>query len=549
MADFDVPEDITALDDQQLSDLHDQAVAAFDAQANSTTISPDDMVALRSLTETITAIRGEQQARVEAAQQAAAEIDALAAQVRGGTTEQEPPAVEPVEVEAAAVEQEPAPVEPAPAPVVETPAVTASLARRPALDLSAVRRRQPRVLPEPEPSTIITAAVDVPGFSPGSTIDFDQVTQGVIARANALKTAGGGTGQVISYRHPFQREHIVTDSSSAPEGTTVALAASAQSRLPQGDLVASGGWCAPSETLYQLVDIACPDMLWDLPEIQMARGGLRYFKTPSLDISAMTFVHTEADDIAGSEKPCFQVPCPDPIEVRCTAHGVCLTAGILTQRHFPELVSWYVRNAMVAHEIRVRQALWEEAVATAQAVTLPVSFGALSAVYSAVALQVADMVERHSLCERISLEVVFPWWLRGLFLADIARQNGVSVNDVRPSAIQSLFTDLGVRVQFARGLTPAVPTDIGGATAATTWPAEVSFLIYPAGSLLLGRGEEINLGVIHDSNRFKTNDFTSAFSEECVALVDRSVDTRYVTLPVCASGATGGQVLPTCPTA
>ncbi|MGC5413091.1 major capsid protein, partial [Streptomyces sp. DT225] len=79
----------------------------------------------------------------------------------------------------------------------------------------------------------------------------------------------------------------------------------------------------------------------------------------------MTWVHTEADDISGATKPCFTIPCPDPVEVRCDAVGVCLEAGILTQRHFPELVAWYLRNAMVAHEIRIRSVLYQQALDTA----------------------------------------------------------------------------------------------------------------------------------------------------------------------------------------
>ncbi len=104
---------------------------------------------------------------------------------------------------------------------------------------------------------------------------------------------------MISYHHPYPESLIVTDSSSTPEGTEVALRAADQSRLPEKNLVASGGWCAPSETIYELTSVACPDMLWDAPEVQLARGGLRYYKTPSLDVAALTWVHTESDDISG----------------------------------------------------------------------------------------------------------------------------------------------------------------------------------------------------------------------------------------------------------
>ncbi|MFF2964235.1 major capsid protein [Streptomyces sp. NPDC057963] len=539
---FELPDDITTLGDDELSALLEGAVEAFDTRSTSSVITPKDLEQIRTLAAGVENIRTEQAARHEAATQAAAEIDALAAQVRGGDPEPEPAA----EITEPAESAEPVAADPEPEPQV----ATASLVSRPALDLSGVRRRQPRVLPPPPaPTTHITAAVDVPGYTPGAALNFDDVVRGINSRATALKTAGGGVGQVISYRHPYPQETIVTDSSSAPEGTTVAMTASQQSRLPQGNLVASGGWCAPSETLYELTDTSCPDMLWDAPEIQLARGGLRYYKPLSLDVSAMTWVHTEADDIAGNTKPCFRIPCPDPVEVRCDAVGVCLEAGILTARHFPELIGWYLRNSMVAHEIRIRQQLFQQALNSATPVTVPATMGALSAVYAAVALQAADIIERHSLCETTALEVVFPWWSRNLFLADLARRNGVSIDQVTTSQIQDLFTPLGVRIQWARGLAPAVPTDIGAPTPALDWPETLNFLIYPAGGLVIGRGEEVNLGVIHDSSKFSTNDFTALFAEECVALVDRSVDTRVVTVPVCPTGETGGQTVLACPIA
>jgi hypothetical protein len=43
--------------------------------------------------------------------------------------------------------------------------------------------------------------------------------------------------------------------------------------------------------------------------VACARGGLRYFPILRLDVASMTFVRTEADDIAGTEKTCFKIPC------------------------------------------------------------------------------------------------------------------------------------------------------------------------------------------------------------------------------------------------
>lgn len=135
-----------------------------------------------------------------------------------------------------------------------------------------MRRRQPRVLPpEPDPRPEITASVDVPGYQPGQPLDMEGVTEGIIRRANALKTAGGGVGLCASYRLPFTRELIVNDSSSGTEGTRAVILAADQSRLPQGNIVASGGWCTPSETVYTLTDIACPEII--------EPGGVRFQQT------------------------------------------------------------------------------------------------------------------------------------------------------------------------------------------------------------------------------------------------------------------------------
>ncbi|EDY43981.1 major capsid protein [Streptomyces sp. SPB074] len=534
MADFELPEDITQLSADELDATLDGAVQAFDTLSKGDTLAPEDLAQLRALATAVDSIRQEKAARVEAAQKAADEIDALAAQVRGDKPE---------------ADTEPEP-EPTPDPEPEPEPVTASATPRRTIDLSGIRRRQPSVLPaDPNPRPEITASVDVPGYSPGQALDMEGVTEGLIRRANALKTAGGGVGLTASYRLPFQKELIVNDSSSGTEGTRAVLLAADQARLQGGNIVASGGWCAPSETVYELTSMACPEMLWDVPEIQLARGGLRFFPMPSLDVGSMTWVHTEADDISGAQKPCFRIPCPEPIEVRCDAIGICLESGILTQRHFPELVEHYQKLGMIAHEIRIKQELFTQALARSTPVTIAPTFGAFSALFAAVALQAADMTEKLSLCESINIEVVFPWWSKNLFLADIARRNGVSVEDIDINRIIAAFAQIGVSVQWARGLNPAVPDNIGGADPAATWPETVPFLIYPAGTFEAGRGGEISLGVIHDSSKFSVNDYTALFTEECSALVARNQEARIVTVPVCADGRTAEQIGVTCPVA
>lgn len=547
---YELPEDIASLSAEDLDTHLTQAIEAFQQRRDDPNLTTAEMPALRALGEGIRALRAEQENRAAEAASALAELDALNTEL--GLTPEEP-------------EPEPEPETPAaetePATESEPELVTAAVTRRPALNLAALRRpAQPMPQapePEPEPGITLRASVDMHGLAVGTTIDMDTAVEGVTNHAIALKTKGArgsGTGLVASYSLPFSDDLIVKDKANPYEGSLAVIRAADQKRLQGGDLVASGGWCAPSETLYDYTGIACPEMLWDAPEIQMSRGGLRFFQTPLLDVAAMTWDWTEADDIAagtpgGPTKPCFKVPCPTPTEVRCTAYGTCVEAGILTERHFPELVRYYVQTAMVAHEINLRRSLYDAARTASTAVTTAVSFAAFSAVYGAVALQAADMIERLNLCDNIGIEVVFPWFARNLFMADIARQQGVSITDLNPNIIQNAFTSLGVRVQFARGLAPDVPTNIGGPTAATAWPADLEFLIYPSGTFQIGRGAEVNLGVIHSPELFQTNDFSALFSEECAALAVRNAFSRRVTVAVCADGSVGPRATPTCPVA
>jgi hypothetical protein len=546
MADmYELPEDVTRLSDDALEENLAAAVRAFKAESVTTTVTAQTIPNLRSLKASIQALKDEQAARITAAEAAAAEIDALTAEVFAEDTEAAEAETVVAEAETVVAESE----------VIEPTAVVTASSRR-ALNLSAVRAKAAgastglaRFLPAESADGIeIVASVDVPGYRPGQVVDLDNVVEGAMRRAIGLRTAGGGTGMVASYRIPFPDDLIVKDSSGVAEGTTAILRAANQHRLPQGDLVASGGWCAPSETVYDIADVACPDMLWDAPEVQLNRGGLRFFRTPTLDVAALTFTWTEAQDIAaatqpaGPEKPCFVIPCPSPTDVRAEAIGVCLSVGILTQRFFPEMVDWYVRNSMVAHEIRVKTEMYNQArnSAATTAVTMRASFATFSAVYEAVALQAADMIERHNLCESTQIEVVFPFWLKNAMLTDLARQQDVDPANLTVADIQAAFSNLGVRVQFARGLAPAVPTDIGGAVAATTWPETVEFLIYPAGNFQIGRGPEINIGVIIDSVTVATND-EKIFSEEAVVLIDRMGLARRVTLDICPNGEVGAR--------
>lgn len=528
---YEFPQDPKALSAEELAQHIDEATNAFNEFTQDPNFSVDNIPAAQAMTEGIETLRAEEADRVTQAEAAQAELQALSARVNSNTTEAEAE-VEEVEEEVSAE-------------------VEVAASASPRITLAMARQHAPRQ-PLPAVPAVkgleLVASTDMPGMALGESMTMDQLVDGITRRASALATAKGGQSLVAAYQIPFDDNLIVKDPNNPGEGSAAVLAAVDKSRLKvSGDLVASGGWCAPSETVYDIADMACADMLWDAPEIQLSRGGLRFFQTPFLDVNALTWEWTEAQDIAaatpgGPTKPCFRVPCPAPIDVRCEAIGTCIQAGILTQRHFPELVSWYTRNAMVAHEIRIRTAMYAQALAAATPVVMGATFAAFSAVFSAVALEAADMIERLNLCESIGVEVTFPWWAKNMFLADIARQQGRPISELDPRLIETAFAQVGVAVQWARGTNLATPGDgIGNATPATVWPATLEFLIYPTGTYQIGRGAEVNLGVIYDSTLLATNDADFLWTEECVALLTRNPYARRVTLNVCPNGQVGPQ--------
>ncbi|WP_328427906.1 hypothetical protein [Streptomyces sp. NBC_00443] len=132
MDEFELPEDLNAFasyDDDALAAALEGATAAFKAKMGAQSVTGKDMDTIRSLSAAVKKIKEVQAERVAAAEAAAAEIDALAADVLGlEPTDDTTPAAEGAEggTEFAADTEQPPAEEPAAAPA-EQP-VTAAVA-------------------------------------------------------------------------------------------------------------------------------------------------------------------------------------------------------------------------------------------------------------------------------------------------------------------------------------------------------------------------------------------------------------------------------------
>lgn len=551
-----IPEDLSGLSREELDALETQAIEAAQAIAEGD-LTADAMEALRGLNAGVTAIREEQSTRDASATEVADEAAALLS------------AIVPVEDEAAEVEAE---VE---AEVVaeveeeqEPEALAASARREVRIAPSLLRSRRPaREESQDEAPTGISAfaraASNVRGLAAGQALDYLGMGRAIEATLRGYDAkayeAAARTGQRMQSRvgaividKPVDENLVVSETDSKERVGEVFAHAADESRLDGGTLLASGGWCAPSETLYDLYDMGeSTDGMISLPEVTIRRGGIS-FPLPqnfSTVFAGIGWQYTEAQDEAGTyavtdgvgnggagDKPCFVVDCPDFDEERLDAVGLCIKAGLLQKVGYPEFIADTVRKALIAHAHNLNAKKINALIAGSTAINMPATQqGAAAPVTTAIELQVQHYRYSHLLNQNTTLEAVFPFWIHGAIRSDLSRRLGLAEFEVSDQRINGWFSQRGVRPQFVYDWQNIAAT---GATGFTAWPQNVSFLLYKAGTWTVGGADVLTVDNLYDSTLLGENDYTALWTEEGMLVAKRGLDSRLVTTSIVADGAT-----------
>lgn len=589
--DLEIPENLSDLSAADLGDLRSKAVDAFQALYAGGEFTDEDLATLGTLTEGIEALSTEISAREQAAAERAAKAAEMAAKVGADKPapadddedEDDTPAEEKAEAEAdvAEAEAEKADAEKAEkkakaaAADVETEAqvdaepeaVTAAAPRGP-IKLSGIRRHvhtpAPAITEETSvedtaPKARMTVA-DVPGFAADSDATFEDLAVALDRRLQGFNSgayaAAARAGRAMSERHSLAVVRKAFDERAtvgSPESADAAMAfAVNEKNLPGGSLVAAGGWCAPSETVYDLLEDESRDGLISLPEINVTRGGIKFTKGPKFaDLyAAPSFNFTEAEAKEGKyqptsatdptnkvgAKPVYHVPCTDFEEVRLSAAGLHIQAGLLQQRGYPELVARTIRGALVAHEHKMSERIIASMETQSTAVSMDSGqIGAAAPILTAIELQVEHYRYAQRLSRSTTLEAVFPYWVRGAIRTDLSRREGVDLIDVPDSRIDAWFRSRGVNAQFVYDWQALA----GEAGAFKVWPGSLKFLLYSAGTFVKGSQDVITLDTVYDSVLLGQNDYTALFTEEGYLVARRGHDARVVTVPLNPNGGTG----------
>lgn len=585
--DLEIPENLTDLSAADLGDLRSKAVDAFQTLYAGGEFTDEDLATLGTLTEGIEALSAEISVREQAAAERAAKAAEMAAKVGADKpvaededdtqaeekaeaeedvteAEAEKKAVEEAEKKAKAAAAD---VEPDAEVDAEPEAVTAAAPRGP-IKLSGIRRHvhtpAPAITEETSvedtaPKARMTVA-DVPGFAADSDATFEDLAVALDRRLQGFNSgayaAAARAGRAMSERHSLAVVRKAFDERAtvgSPESADAAMAfAVNEKNLPGGSLVAAGGWCAPSETVYDLLEDESRDGLISLPEINVTRGGIKFTKGPKFaDLyAAPSFNFTEEEAKAGKylpdaaaqgankvgAKPVYNVPCTDFEEVRLSAAGIHIQAGLLQQRGYPELVARTIRGALVAHEHKMSERIIASMETQSTAVSMDAGqIGAAAPILTAIELQVEHYRYAQRLSRSTTLEAVFPYWVRGAIRTDLSRREGVDLIDVPDSRIDAWFRSRGVNAQFVYDWQALA----GEAGAFKVWPGSLKFLLYSAGTFVKGSQDVITLDTVYDSVLLGQNDYTALFTEEGYLVAKRGHDARVVTVPLNPNGGTG----------
>lgn len=405
---------------------------------------------------------------------------------------------------------------------------------------------------------VLIAAANVPNFTAGDEL-ADMLAVATAFQSRSRGFAGSSRGDkprvvrpnvfglsdrhqrygVAQIRKP-ENEFTLTERQSAQDQYDTVMAAAAEKRLPGNSLVAAGGWCAPSEQIYGFCELETVSGLLSLPEVQARRGGISFTKGPDYATLAASwgFLQTETQAEAGTEKACYEIDCPTWSEVRLDAIGFCVTAPVLTNAAYPELINRVLQIGAVAHAHKVNASIISRiSTAIGTAINWAEVGGATSDILDAAELQAERLRYTYAMAPGSTVEAVFPVWAKAAVRADVGRrlniENPLNVSD---AAINAWFSVRGIAPQWVYDYQPLATSNTGTWTA---FPTTLEFMMYPAGAYTKLAKDVIDLDTIYDSVGLSTNVYTAAFFEEGIAVANTCGSGVKVSVTINTDGATG----------
>ncbi|UXE04388.1 major capsid hexamer protein [Mycobacterium phage Funsized] len=375
------------------------------------------------------------------------------------------------------------------------------------------------------------------------------------ARANRPNKVMDGMSFAAQVVASLQRDMpVVNDPHALVAAINQATSQVNGQRVTAQVLTAAGGWCAPSEQLYDFCDVPDATDLLSMPEITINRGGVRWPREP--DLSGIfedfewffTEPELEATDAQGNPtaiKQCVEVPCPEDFdEIRLNAVGWCVEAGILQEQGWPELIEWFMR-ALTQEHLRAlsRRSILNVVAGSGAAKVIPPTsvLGSVASVLNSLALVATNIRLKRGLSRTATIEGIAPSWFFEVLRADLAMRQGTDTFAVTDAQILGWLTARNIALQFV-GDWQTRSVGLPGHMDTLVWPETVDIVMYPAGTWFRSMSNVIELGVMYPKEQLQVNRFTRMFTEDAIAVGKRCGESALIRVPLDVSGAFGEQV-------
>lgn len=445
--------------------------------------------------------------------------------------------------------------------------------------------------PEHQPARAITMRVlvdgNVPGFTAGSELTRQTLTEAFINKANSLNSAGAaGNHNVAHFEFTYPEENTLG------RDYAINMERIAAATAPQALTAAqSGGLCLPLQVIYDIatVGVTGRPVRDSLTPFRVERGGIQY-RLPfdalampqglgvwgqdndqSVNVdSAGVVTFTSGNDSQGNAfgpKSCLVVDCPGVVEASIYSTYKCLEFANMTARFDTEWVTATNDSSQVAwarfaeNQLLSRIFAASKIVYAAPAVASGAGFSAVREMLASYDKVISYYRNRHRLDTTVPLSTILPQWLVGLLMTDVARSMNTSgelssLYGIALSTIESWFSTRNVSVTWHLDGLAATDAPVSGIALPAQfyanlvaganvpgWPNAVDSVLYRSGDWLFLDGGTLDIGLVRDSalnlrNRYQT------FMETFEGVAFRGLESLRVVMPLVPNGASSGTIAP-----
>lgn len=485
-----------------------RAARAVFLETAKTAKTQGDKAALATMLETLKAADLAITEAEKLATEAAAEIDALAAEFPELSDE---PAAEPSDDAPAAKE---------PAQVLS---VQEAIAR---LGLAPQKREEQAVVTE-RPTQTLTIG----------DREMNDATWGDMgaAFAKALKTnRREGRNTIATFRSEY--EHSVKGLGDA---AATRVLDSLSDRASEEAVVAAGGCCSLAEPIRDQPMLSSIDrpIASSMPTVGTAAGAVTFFPPVCLPQGGIGTWTCEQDALVdpaddATWKTCETIECVDPDVYNVEAIYKCLTIGNFQQKFNPERWNAILAATAAAQARLAEQTLFNQ-IANSEYTTqhTVADTGSVYATFIRATLLAAATIRQNQRYAGRRLKVIAPEWISDAAQVDLLMRAVRRGRQVEAEAIETVLARENIDVTWSPDIDPIEPAgQVNGPL--TNFPATANIVIYVDGGVFRLDGGEINLGTEirdHDLNR---QNALAAFSESFERGVVRACDTKHITIPV-----------------